>query len=107
MSGSRVPRAAARYRPGKAPAPEVEDESDSDVPEGPEEQAQQVAPAPLPSHAVKPPPSAGVTIQRGSGAIELPQAGKGADTEQVPEDLSEYGVCGAVRRFADARRDRL
>lgn len=97
----------ARYRPGKAPAPELSASSDEDAPEnvhGPEN----AEPLTLPSHTAVPGAfSAGVTIQQGAGAIRFPPEGarSGADvpapkaytTASVPAapdvDLSEYGTC--------------
>lgn len=83
----------ARYRPGKAPAPERDESSDDDAPE-----PVAVAPAPepkLPSHTTVPAVfSAGVTIQQGDEAIRFPH-GK-VDTQEAPApdvDLSEYGRC--------------
>lgn len=80
---ARVPRPAARYRPGKAPK-NAQPESDSDdeyVQETPQSQAQI-----LPSRAGTAVTTAGITIQQGSGAIQMPGA--------APDiDLDEYGAC--------------
>ncbi|WFD33364.1 hypothetical protein MCUN1_000177 [Malassezia cuniculi] len=74
---ARVPRPAARYRPGKAPK-HAQPESDSDeeyaaeVQQQQQQQQQQTETPSLPSHSGTVVSTAGITIQQGSGAIHMP-----------------------------------
>ena len=94
MSGR--PARPARYRPGKAPVPLVDESSDDDAP-APVPVQEELQP--LPSHTAVPQArSAGVTIQRGDEAIQFPtrDAQDASQTAQPADDtgvdLSEYGT---------------
>ena len=98
MSGR--PARPARYRPGKAPAPERDEDSSDD--EAPEAVNLQQEPLKLPSHTAVPQiHSAGVTIQRGDEAIRFPSGSHDARSTSPPPykpqdeadvNLSEYGT---------------